>query len=69
MWGRAGGRSVEVGEELAVFCSEPEDGDLSDSVQLVDVVFLRPQVVELQVFPLGFTCFCSGFAGWFWLLQ
>ena len=32
---------VEVGEELAVPCSEPEDGGLLGSVQLVDVVFLR----------------------------
>ena len=43
-----GFQSEEVGEEWAVLCSQPEDGDLLGYVQLVDMLFLRS---HLQTLP------------------
>ena len=45
-------QSEEVREELAVPCSQPEDGDLLGSVQLVDMVYLRSLLQRLPPWDL-----------------
>ena len=49
-------QSVEVGEELAVPCSQPEDGDLLGSVQLVACWCLSSWWTWSSSGPIGRRC-------------